>query len=118
MQANGGVPAILYDFNACDDFVRRHYRVIQNVYIPSAQIGFNATQASYNPIRWHAFRCDGPLRQQTGDPLLPAEIPLNAREITVPEELIKALQVYVQAEEKVDADFAALMLQLTSSNAK
>lgn len=114
MAAQGTVPAILYDFNACEDFIHSRYSVVQNVCIPSAKIGFNATKFYSNPIRWNAFRCDKPVRQETGMHC-PPETPLNARDITVPEELVKTLVAYVEAEDGIDTKWAEIMLALTTT---
>lgn len=113
--SKGGVPAILYDFNACDDFVHSHYRVVQEVFIPSAKIAFNATKFYLNPIAWNAFPCDKPRRQQTGDRLHPPEIPLNARDIEVPEELVQTLVAYVAASDNIKTKWAETMLALTTT---
>lgn len=115
--SKGGVPAILYDFNVCRDFVRRHYNVVQEVFIPSVNIAFNATKFFENPVEWHAFPCDKPRRQETGDHA-PPEIPLNARNIEVPEELVKTLVAYVEASENVKTKWAESMLALTTAKAQ
>ncbi len=113
--ASQSIPAILYDFNVCDDFIHSYYRVVQEVFIPSANIAFNATKFYHNPIQWNAFRCDKPRRQQTGDRLHPPEIPLNAKDVQVPDELVKTLVAYVEAKEAIDAKWADAMMSLTGA---
>ena len=114
--ASQGIAAILYDFNVCDDFIHSYYRVVQEVFIPSANIAFNATKSRNTrpPIQWNAFRCDKPRRQQTGRHN-PSEIPLNAKDVQVPDELVKTLVAYVQAKEAIDTKWAEAMTSLTGA---
>lgn len=113
--ASQGVPAILYDFNVCDDFIHSYYHVAQEIFIPSANIAFNATKSHHNPIQWNAFRCHKPRRQSAGGRFNPPEIPLNAKDVQVPDELVKTLVAYAEAKEAIDAKWAETMTSLTGA---
>lgn len=94
MTESEGTFALLYDFNDC---YQDHYHVFQEVFIPSAQIIFRGTATG-----WIAMRGNEPRRQLTG-PLRPAEIPLNAKVTRLPDNFVRALVVYVEATESVEA---------------